>query len=330
MDLTFLDRLNWLEHDGINLPMINDVSRNQFYDKILAKTVLDCNCIDIGFGTGLLSMLALKHGARHILAFESDPDRYQLGQLVIEKLNLTDRIQLLNERYDGKMFNNFLNVDVLFTETMTTNLWGEGLLLNLPRQKGIKFLPTNISVNIYACTVSDRFTKLVQFTGSDVDGFDPGVDVDLEFVNLINQLGFPAYVPPPQPINQNLIFFNCYEKKQWGWMSHLKLLSIDSKLVAGYTLNTEEMSITLNDSTGVSVNNINFDATYQNLTINMEEWSGQNVLLVPRVELSCNNKTLILDNSGWGPVAPVIIANSQQSNILFSHNLLTGSVNYYE
>ena len=53
--------LDWNNNDGIYLPMINDAIRNQFYEKIIAKAVNGKSCTDVGFGTGFLSILALKH-----------------------------------------------------------------------------------------------------------------------------------------------------------------------------------------------------------------------------------------------------------------------------
>lgn len=65
-------KINWLSDDGVNLLMINDVPRNAFYSKILSKNVQGKKCCDVGFGTGMLSILALKHGATSIIAYEKD------------------------------------------------------------------------------------------------------------------------------------------------------------------------------------------------------------------------------------------------------------------
>ena len=325
--LDFLKKLNWHDHDGINLPMINDIVRNQFYDKSLANNVSDCRCIDIGFGTGMLSMLALKHGAKHITAFESDPDRYQFGQLIIEKLNLSDRITLINQRYNNEIFDQISDIDILFTETMSTDLWSEGLFYNLPRKKGIDFLPKNISVKIYACSVSDRFVQTIQHTGSETPRFDPGVDIDPNFINLINELGFLNYTPSESVLNQRIISFNCHEKKEWGWLPHLKVLSVDSQVIAEYTINTKNLSINRRDATGDSINDIDFNAEIQELLINTKEWKDQNVLLVPRVLLNHDNNSLILDDGCWGPIQPIILIKPQD-NIIFSHNLLTGNIKF--
>jgi predicted RNA methylase len=88
ISMSMIDQIDFLNHDGVNRAMINDFMRNQFYDNIFAETVKDQHCVDIGFGTGLLSILALKHGARSVTAYESDPARFELGQLIIQTLNL--------------------------------------------------------------------------------------------------------------------------------------------------------------------------------------------------------------------------------------------------
>ena len=97
--MDFLNKIDWQNHDGVNFPMLNDFMRNQFYDRILSRYVQNQSCTDIGFGTGLLTMLALKHGAKHVRAFESDWNRYQLGCEIIRRLGLQSQIELINEKY---------------------------------------------------------------------------------------------------------------------------------------------------------------------------------------------------------------------------------------
>mgnify|MGYP000270922000 CR=1 FL=1 len=81
--MSFLSRIDWHNHDGVNLGMINDFMRNQFYDRILSRYVANQRCTDIGFGTGLLTMLALKHGAEHVQAFEKSASLFLKSKYVI-------------------------------------------------------------------------------------------------------------------------------------------------------------------------------------------------------------------------------------------------------
>lgn len=75
-------KINWLSDDGVNLPMTNDVSRNVFYNKILSKNVQGKKCCEIGFGTNLLSILAIKHGASSVIAYECNQDKFELGKTI--------------------------------------------------------------------------------------------------------------------------------------------------------------------------------------------------------------------------------------------------------
>ena len=157
--MEFLDRVDFENHDGVSLPMLNDVARNQFYDQILTE-VRDHDCVEIGFGTGLLSMLALKHGARSIIAYESDPNRYQLGREIIKIFGLQHRITLLNQRYDHTCDH---DRTVVFTETVDENIWGEGLYNSLPRLPGRRFLPGQYFLEIYSVPISaDIASSLIQ------------------------------------------------------------------------------------------------------------------------------------------------------------------------
>ena len=36
-NVDFLNSIDWNNHDGVNLPMLNDFMRNQFYDNITGK-----------------------------------------------------------------------------------------------------------------------------------------------------------------------------------------------------------------------------------------------------------------------------------------------------
>jgi hypothetical protein len=181
--MDFLNRVDFENHDGVYLSMLNDISRNQFYDQILTE-VHDQHCVEIGFGTGLLSMLALKHGARSIVAYESDPDRYRLGCEVIRVLKLQDRITLINRRYDHTCEH---GQTIVFTETVDDNIWGEGLYNSLPRQPGQQFLPGQYFLEIYAVPISaDIASSLIQ--AHEKNYFSPGVDIDSRFVSYVNLL----------------------------------------------------------------------------------------------------------------------------------------------
>jgi len=54
--------------------MMNDAPRNQFYNEILKKYVTpSTGVLEIGAGSGLLSMMAAKLGAKWVVAVEGSP-----------------------------------------------------------------------------------------------------------------------------------------------------------------------------------------------------------------------------------------------------------------
>lgn len=297
--MEFLEHVDFLNHNGVFLPMLNDVARNQFYDKILPE-VRDQNCIEIGFGTGFLSMLALKHGARHIVAYESDQHRYELGQTVIKVLNLQDRITLINQRYDHTCEH---DASVIFSETVDENLWGEGLFNSFPRQKGKKFLPGQYFFQIHAVpVVEDVALKL--FESYQNNYFSPGVDIDPKFVSFINLLLSKKYQKPieqkhvlpkgimPLPLNKSLID-----------------LTSNATFAGMYTVDT--MAFVDNPQRELSV-----------------QIFDQPTLLIPRVGMRHHGYCVYLDEGHWPMFNYPVIVNQPDSLASIKHDLVSGKISY--
>ena len=298
--MDFLDRVDFENHDGVYLSMLNDVSRNQFYDQILTE-VQDKDCVEIGFGTGLLSMLALKHGARSIVAYESDPDRYCLGCEVIRVLKLQDRITLINQRYNHTCEH---EQTVVFTETVDDNIWGEGLYNSLPRQPGRQFLPGQYFLEIYAVPISaDIASSLIQ--AHEKNYFSPGVDINSRFVSYIN-----------------LLLSKKYSK------------SIKSKLElpGGVTELTPMPTYidwaTNNTYAGRYVFDANAPFVDDPVRQLQFDTAKQPVLIVPRAGMQHGSKRLYLDTGHWKPPANPAVINALNSRVTVEHDLRTGKITY--
>jgi 16S rRNA G966 N2-methylase RsmD len=152
MELHNKYRYRWLTDDGINIPMILDHNRNQFYDKIFKNCVQNQLCIDIGFGTGFLSMLALKHGAKHILAFEANHSRFLLGKQIISELGLQDQIELVHQKFNKNQVDIAHN-RIIFHEIIANHMWDEGLYHCMNRN--FTMLPSEYHFTIAVCSDSD-------------------------------------------------------------------------------------------------------------------------------------------------------------------------------
>jgi len=298
--MNFLNCIDFQNHNGVYLPMINDVLRNQFYDQILTE-VQDQDCIEIGFGTGFLSMLALKHGARSIVAYESDINRYQLGCEVIKILKLQDRITLINQRYTHDCEH---PATVVFTETVDENLWGEGLYNSFPRLPGKKFLPGQYFLKLYAIPISTSVALSMTHTHKE-NYFLPGVDVDSKFVSFIN-----------------LLLTKKYNKS----------VEAGAKLPTGIINIPPQLTYTHWITDNACVGQYTIDANTPIENIQTKEFcvdiKDQPMLIVPRVGMQHNEHQLYLDVGHWKlPHYPVVI-NYPNSKLTFIHDLHTGKISY--
>jgi hypothetical protein len=298
--MDFLDRVDFENHDGVYLSMLNDVSRNHFYDQILTQ-VRDQHCVEIGFGTGLLSMLALKHGARSIVAYESDPDRYRLGCEVIKVLKLQDRVTLINQRYDHTCEH---NQTVVFTETVDDNIWGEGLYNSLPRKSGRQFLPGQYFLEIHAVPISAAIANsLIQ--AHEENHFSPGVDVDPRFVSYVNLLLSKKYNKPV--------------KSKVGLPEGVTELTPMPTYIDWTTKNTYAGQYV------VDANAPFVDDPIRQLQVDTVK---QPVLIVPRAGMQHGSERLYLDTGHWKPSANPAVINAPNSQVIVEHDFHTGKITY--
>ena len=175
-------------HLQIYQSMINDKVRNQFYHRLLGRHVKDKIVVDVGFGTGLLSIMALELGARQVIAYEQHYEMYKLGVKLIKHLGLEDKIELINNRFNTTHLRG--NEDLLIHEIFAENLWGEYLLYSLQN------CPIPIIPNIYQCKVnfhesaSEKIYSVSNFKEKTNNKyqFDPGIPLSSELVTKTQQL----------------------------------------------------------------------------------------------------------------------------------------------
>lgn len=320
--MDFLNNIDFKNHDGVNLAMINDFMRNQFYDRVLTHRVHNQQCMDIGFGTGLLSVLALKHGAKHITAYESDYDRYQLGCKMLDMLQLTDQITLLNQRYTHDM--GLSGIDVVFTETVNGNLWWEGLYNSVPRHPGAKFLPGQYFLEIHAQPIPESFALgLIEFC-EDQYRFAPGIDMDDQFVSAVNFMVCKKYNLPIRSrqhveLNQGIVSFTRQHSTVWGWIPFQRAVT-QGHCVDQYVFDIETSKINNQD--------IDFDRHEYTMYIDTSKWRNQTVLIVPRAGMQHRVDRMYLDTGHWGPTEDPIILHRPQGTLVITHNLQNGKITY--
>jgi predicted RNA methylase len=175
--------LDFMKDDGVFLPMLNDVGRNIFYKTAIELAAPGKVVCDIGAGTGFLSIIAAHAGAKHVIAVERNFQRYQYTKSIIEKLHLTDRIELVH----GDFLDLDIPADVYVSETINTQIFGEDIikLSNHAQKHGGEFIPGQFKIHAEVYEMHPIF--VVDQSGSEAFEYNPEVDVDPGFANIINQ-----------------------------------------------------------------------------------------------------------------------------------------------
>lgn len=116
--------------------MLHDHERNEKYCLALKKAIdkmhernLPANVLDIGTGTGLLSMMAVKCGADSVIACEAFRPMADCAEQIMESNGMAGQIQLIKKR-STDIFESDLpqRANILVTEVFDTELIGEGAI----------------------------------------------------------------------------------------------------------------------------------------------------------------------------------------------------------
>ena len=319
--------IDWQNHDGVNISMLNDHVRNQFYNRILRDNVLDQDCIDIGFGTGLLSMLALQHGAKSITAVESDIERYQLGLDIIKLCSVESKIKLFNTRYSHDM-PLYVDHPVIFSETVNGNLWQEGLWNSLPRTPGQSWLPGCLFLEIYAVPVPHSFAAGLCHAAPPADQlfFDPGVDLPDDFVFVLND-----YLNTRPNIHGSLdAGLHCISsdhKTPWGFKPWFRNLLPAQASLASYKIQINQCTISVKDSKGSRCNSIDFGHKHLELMLDCVSSHETPMVLIPRCGMEHGSDRLYLDLGHWGPMKDPIVVYGLDC-VRIEHDLTSGQLIY--
>lgn len=324
--MEFLKDINWKSDDGVFLPMLNDVARNTFYEQIIKPNVYKKHCVDIGFGTGLLSMIALKHGATHVTAYEVNETRYQLGQLIIKELGLQDCIDLIHDQYSWQM--PISKDSVIFSETAGPGIWGEGMWSTIPRTSGYTFLPGQWLLNIEVVPASQNILDLIETRIPNMHAyFAPGVDMDTRFVELINQL-MSAPSNTETSTKQGIIHFDYLAQPVWGGGLHHRLTRALGQKVASYNVNILYQTLITIDANGTKIQPIDFGQPKHTLSVDLSLYS-QPVILVPRVGMKHNELTLMLDDAeSWHWMSHPVLVTPELDRVNISHDFITGEIDF--
>lgn len=283
-----VDDFDWFGQNGIFMPMINDTGRNIFYKQAIESSVAGRVVCDIGAGTGFLSVLAAKAGAKKVFAVEMDPGRAKFVQSNIEKVGLSDTIEVVS----GNFLDLDVQADIYVSETIGTQIFNENIIeiADHARQYRGTFLPGKFEV--YAKVYKNHPIFICCQNGSDAFEFQPDIAIDPAFESTINQV-----FQQQHPLGNTLYRANSINK-----LFRMLPVFTDLKLETVYT--TDTITVDLNQP--VNVNDIQ-------LTI-----PGEVLKKVPQLcvvlfwRAIYNDLVMDSNDTWWGNVSKII--TKQQRN----------------
>ncbi|MCY1018668.1 50S ribosomal protein L11 methyltransferase [Pyxidicoccus sp. MSG2] len=111
--------------------MLNDGDRNQAFRSALEAQVRPGDSVlDVGTGSGLLAMMAIRAGARHVTSCEMVQPIAYLARQIVAANGLAERISIVPKASSDLKLGPDLPspADVLVTETLDCGLLGEGII----------------------------------------------------------------------------------------------------------------------------------------------------------------------------------------------------------
>jgi protein arginine N-methyltransferase 7 len=108
--------------------MVNDIPRNEFFWKALKQAITpDSIVLDIGTGSGLLAMLAVHAGAKHVFTIEASPDLHRTACQIILDNEMQNKITCINKLSTDLVVEDFQGMQptILLSEILGTLLESE-------------------------------------------------------------------------------------------------------------------------------------------------------------------------------------------------------------
>ena len=122
-----------------HVPMINDQARNEFYLSALKSVVTpESKVLEIGTGSGLLSMMAARCGAREVVSCEAVPLIAETARRIISKNGFEKRIQIISRRSTDltpEQLGFTDGADILVSEIFSSEILGERVLHSIEDAK---------------------------------------------------------------------------------------------------------------------------------------------------------------------------------------------------
>lgn len=121
--------------DRWHIPMLNDKTRNEAFKEAIARAVQDGydDVLDIGAGTGLLSIYSANSGAKSVIACEMDDHMCDMAKEIVNENKPKERITVIDKHSTDLVVGEDLpgKVSLVVSEIVDAGLLGESILQTL-------------------------------------------------------------------------------------------------------------------------------------------------------------------------------------------------------
>ncbi|MBO3698795.1 50S ribosomal protein L11 methyltransferase [Roseivirga sp. E12] len=163
--------------------MLADTNRNDAFEKAIKKhTNRKTRILDIGTGSGLLSMMAARCGAKEIIACEEHEGLFRAAKRIVDANGFGDSIKVINKRSShleqGEDYNE--KFDLIICEILDSGGLGEGVLPTLRQAKeevatkNVRIIPAGISLKAQLIEIPKlhQVNPIKSISGFDLSIFD--------------------------------------------------------------------------------------------------------------------------------------------------------------
>jgi predicted nicotinamide N-methyase len=155
--------------------MLFDVVRTEAFGKAIKKIVRNKDVLEIGTGTGILSLFATNFGAQSVTATEAAEETFQTARNTIRNNGFRKKISLI--QYKNKPIKFGKKFDVIMSECLGHFAFDENMVSVVAKykkhlKKGGVFLPRRISLFISLAENADFYKQNINLWNNSAYGFD--------------------------------------------------------------------------------------------------------------------------------------------------------------
>ena len=162
-----------------HIPMMNDFERNNAYLKAINLAIKKNEYVlEIGTGSGLLSMMAIDAGAKSVVTCEASQPISEAAKKIISKNGYSDKIKVLNKKSTELNVGKDIvkKADIVISEILSSEFVGEGVQSTLSDankrliRKDGKMIPESGEIKIALLESSPEIEK--ELFVKEVNGYD--------------------------------------------------------------------------------------------------------------------------------------------------------------